>query len=86
MFEQDNKWPNTPAFIFAIDVSYNSVRSGMVELLCRNLIKIIDNLPKDTHETVTSVKVGFLTYSNVIHFYNLNVSLMLKCLASLTFK
>jgi len=72
---KDNKWPNAPAFIFAIDVSYNSVKSGMVELLCRNLLELIENLPKDSHEEASSMKVGFLTYSNVIHFYNLNKSL-----------
>lgn len=72
---KDNKDPLTPAFIFAIDVSYNAVKSGMVELLCGQLTELIDKLPRDIGQEESKVRVGFLTYSNVIHFYNLNPSL-----------
>ena len=44
---QDNKLPKPPAFIFMIDVSYNSVKSGLVQLLCERLKEdILVNLPK----------------------------------------
>jgi len=38
--------PKQPAFIFMLDVSYNSVRSGLVELFCKNIVEILRDLPK----------------------------------------
>nr|CAB3265936.1 protein transport protein Sec24C [Phallusia mammillata] len=72
---RDDKFPPPPAFIFAIDVSYNAIKSGYVELLCRQLQSLLDTLPREEDQTQSSVKVGFFTYSNVLHFYNLNSSL-----------
>jgi len=44
---QDNKLPNPPAYIFMIDVSYMSVRSGLVNLLCTRLKEdILQHLPR----------------------------------------
>jgi protein transport protein SEC24 len=46
-FFQDEKWPEPPAFIFMIDVSYNSVRSGLVEYICHILKnELLNYLPK----------------------------------------
>jgi len=43
---QDEKLPQTPAFIFMIDVSYNSVRSGLLAYICRILKdNLLDYLP-----------------------------------------
>lgn len=38
--------PNEPAFIFLVDVSYQSINSGLVNLLCENLPYLLENLPK----------------------------------------
>jgi protein transport protein SEC24 len=44
---QDEKWPEPPAFLFMIDVSYNSVRSGLVEYICHILKdELLNYLPK----------------------------------------
>jgi len=44
---QDEKWPEPPAFIFMIDVSFNSVRSGLVDYICHILkTDLLDYLPK----------------------------------------
>ena len=46
-FFQDEKLPEPPAFIFMIDVSYNSIRSGLVEYICRILkTDLLNYLPK----------------------------------------
>lgn len=37
--------------------------------------KIIRNLPVDVGQTKSNMKVGFITYSNIVHFYNLKPSL-----------
>ena len=44
---QNNVLPKQPAFIFMIDVSYNSIKSGLVNLICDRLKdEILVNLPK----------------------------------------
>ena len=48
---QNGMLPKPPAFIFMIDVSYNSVKSGLVHLLCQNLKEnILQYLPKWVQE------------------------------------
>lgn len=44
---KDEKMPEPPAFIFMIDVSYNSVRSGLLEYICHILkTDLLNYLPK----------------------------------------
>lgn len=43
---QNNKLPPPPAFIFLIDVSYNAVKSGMVNIVCQELKTLLDCLPR----------------------------------------
>ncbi|XP_077280362.1 COPII coat complex component secretory 24CD [Temnothorax americanus] len=73
---RDNVFPKSPAIVFIIDVSYNTVKSGLVNLLCTNIKSIIKNLPIDAGQTKSKMKVGFITYNNTVHFYNIN-----SCLA-----
>lgn len=68
--------PKAPAFIFMIDVSYNSVKSGLVNLICERLKEeILVNLPKETGAEESEIRVGFVTYAKEIHFYNVKGSL-----------
>uniref|UniRef100_A0A915D045 Sec23/Sec24 trunk domain-containing protein n=1 Tax=Ditylenchus dipsaci TaxID=166011 RepID=A0A915D045_9BILA len=64
--------PKEPAFIFMVDVSYNAIRNGIVELLCRNLVYLLGSLPRDYGMDKSTVKIGLATYDNVFHFYNLS--------------
>ncbi|XP_011176356.1 protein transport protein Sec24C [Solenopsis invicta] len=73
---RDNVFPKSPAIVFIIDVSYNTVKSGLVNLLCTKMKSIIKNLPIDAGQTKSNMKVGFITYNNTVHFYNIN-----SCLA-----
>jgi protein transport protein SEC24 len=74
--------PQPPAFIFMIDVSVNSVRSGLLHVLCPYLKNVIlPNLPRD-HSNLNNqeagsseIRVGFVTYDKELHFYNLKSSL-----------
>lgn len=43
---QNSVFPKAPAFIFMLDVSYNSVRNGIVQLFCQNIKQLLKNLPK----------------------------------------
>uniref|UniRef100_A0A0B8RP72 Protein transport protein Sec24C-like n=1 Tax=Philothamnus irregularis TaxID=1899461 RepID=A0A0B8RP72_9SAUR len=72
---KNNKYPNPPAFIFMIDVSYNAVRSGLVRLICEELKSLLDYLPREGTTEESAIRVGFVTYNKVLHFYNVKRSL-----------
>ncbi|XP_063163698.1 protein transport protein Sec24C isoform X2 [Candoia aspera] len=72
---KNNKYPSPPAFIFMIDVSYNAVRSGLVRLICEELKTLLDYLPREGTMEESAIRVGFVTYNKVLHFYNVKSSL-----------
>ncbi|XP_026996265.2 protein transport protein Sec24C isoform X2 [Tachysurus fulvidraco] len=72
---KNNKIPQPPAFIFLIDVSYNAVKSGMVRIVCQELKTLLDYLPRETPDVESCIRVGFVTYNKVLHFYNVKASL-----------
>uniref|UniRef100_A0A8C7J2W6 Protein transport protein Sec24C-like n=1 Tax=Oncorhynchus kisutch TaxID=8019 RepID=A0A8C7J2W6_ONCKI len=72
---KNNKLPQPPSFIFFIDVSYNAVKSGMVNIVCQELKTLLDYLPRENPEADSVVRVGFVTYNKVLHFYNVKSSL-----------
>lgn len=43
---KNNLKPKEPAYIFMLDVTYNAIRNGLVEIFCRNIVDILRNLPK----------------------------------------
>lgn len=71
---QNNTFPKPPALIFVIDVSYNNIKSGMVHLMCGEMKNILKLLPKDEGAEKSNMRVGFITYNNTVHFYNIKVS------------
>ncbi|CAL8083625.1 unnamed protein product [Orchesella dallaii] len=65
---RNNVLPKEPAFVFVIDVSYNNVKSGLINLLCSQMKNLIESLPSHT-------PVGFITYNSKVHFYNIDPAL-----------
>lgn len=61
--------------VFVIDVSYNNIKSGLVHLMCSQMKNIIRNLPVDQGQAKSNMKVGFITYNNTVHFYNIKSTL-----------
>ncbi|NXN34968.1 SC24C protein, partial [Rhinoptilus africanus] len=72
---KNNKFPSPPAFIFMIDVSYNAMKSGLVRLICEELKSLLDYLPREGTMEESAIRVGFVTYNKVLHFYNVKSSL-----------
>uniref|UniRef100_A0A672N5W6 SEC24 homolog D, COPII coat complex component n=1 Tax=Sinocyclocheilus grahami TaxID=75366 RepID=A0A672N5W6_SINGR len=72
---KNNKPPNPPAYIFMIDVSYNNIKSGLVKLICEELKTLLDRLPKEEGAEPSPIKVGFVTYNKILHFYNVKSAL-----------
>ncbi|TRY58874.1 hypothetical protein DNTS_027464 [Danionella cerebrum] len=72
---KNNKPPNPPAYIFMIDVSYNNIKSGLVKLICEELKTLLERLPKEEGAESSLIKVGFVTYNKILHFYNVKSAL-----------
>ncbi|XP_044284452.1 protein transport protein Sec24D [Varanus komodoensis] len=72
---RNNKPPQPPAYIFMIDVSYNNIKSGLVKLICEELKTVLDRLPREEQEETSPIRVGFVTYNKVLHFFNVKSSL-----------
>lgn len=70
---RNNQLPKPPAIIFIIDVSYNNIKSGLVNLLCSQIKEIIQHLPVDQGHETSNMRVGFITYNSSVHFYNIKV-------------
>ncbi|XP_056225359.1 protein transport protein Sec24D isoform X2 [Seriola aureovittata] len=72
---KNNKPPNPPAYIFMIDVSYNNIKSGLVKLICDELKTLLEKLPREEGVESSVIKVGFVTYNKILHFYNVKSAL-----------
>ncbi|XP_078576738.1 protein transport protein Sec24C-like isoform X4 [Branchiostoma floridae x Branchiostoma japonicum] len=71
----NNQPPSPPAFIFMIEASYNSVKNGMLPLLAKHLKGLLDTLPREAGQEESSIRVGFVTFNKVLHFYNVKGTL-----------
>eukprot|EP01117_Protostelium_nocturnum_P012070 TRINITY_DN441_c0_g1_i2.p1 TRINITY_DN441_c0_g1~~TRINITY_DN441_c0_g1_i2.p1 ORF type:complete len:875 (-),score=232.15 TRINITY_DN441_c0_g1_i2:40-2664(-) len=70
MEDSESKKPKSPLFLFALDVSFSSVSSGMLHAAINSISTILNaSIMKP------SIRVGFITYDTTIHFYNLHKSL-----------
>lgn len=62
--------PQEPSYFFVIDVSATAVRSGMVHSTAKAIKESLDDLPGQGR-----TKVGFITFDNAVHYYNLSSEL-----------
>ncbi|XP_054846422.1 protein transport protein Sec24D isoform X2 [Eublepharis macularius] len=72
---KNNKPPQPPAYIFMIDVSYSNIKNGLVKLICEELKTVLDRLPREEQEEASTIRVGFVTYNKVLHFFNVKSNL-----------
>ena len=61
------------AYVFAIDVSFTSVMTGVLADVCRSIREMLDKFPREFGPSPSPVRVGFMTYDRTVHFYNLTV-------------
>jgi len=62
--------PQEPSYFFVIDVSATAVRSGMLQSTANGIKASLDSLPGRGR-----TKVGFITFDNAVHYYNLSSEL-----------
>ncbi|KAI8801010.1 Sec23/Sec24 trunk domain-containing protein [Cladochytrium replicatum] len=78
-----NRTPETAAYVFVIDVSWNAVKSGMLAQCVSSLREFLySGRPRRTTTGValpagleSGCKIGFITFDSTVHFYNLKASL-----------
>jgi protein transport protein SEC24 len=74
---KEGKIPGPPAYIFVVDVGYNSVQSGLLSLWATSILSLLENLPKEKEQEKSSIRVGFITYGKAIQFFKLKVWMLL---------
>jgi protein transport protein SEC24 len=62
--------PQEPTYFFVLDVSATAVRCGMLQSAANAIKASLDELPGRGR-----TKVGFITYDNSVHYYNLGSDL-----------
>lgn len=66
--------PPTPAsFVFLIDVSWNAIQSGMLQVATQTIKEMLDLFPMQDDQACSPCRVAIVTYDRSVHFYNLNV-------------
>lgn len=70
--------PSVPSYMFVIEVSHNSVKSGVISRVTQAVRELLDFFPRDPDnpEEPSPVKIGFVTYDQSVHFYNLRKGLV----------
>jgi len=63
--------PQPVVIMFVMDVSFQSIQSGMIATAARTILSTLDSIPNYDNRT----KIGFITYDSTLHFYNLNSNL-----------
>jgi protein transport protein SEC24 len=63
-----SRTPQPACFFFVIEVTKNTVESGMVACIADAILASLDSLGKRT-------QIGFITYDDSVHFYNLSKEL-----------
>eukprot|EP01134_Creolimax_fragrantissima_P005944 CFRG5944T1 len=70
-----NRKPVAAQYIFAIDVSYAAVQSGMVSAATWTIKNMLDHFPKPVGAEKSPIKCGIVTYDKSVHFYDLRAGL-----------
>ena len=71
--QKQEYWARPPAplsHVFAIDVSWNAIKSGMLTKCVETIIDILYNSPNSIPR---GGKIGIITFDKDVHFYNLQV-------------
>lgn len=67
-----NRPPMNPTYLFVFDVSKSAVDTGYLSIVTASILKAIEN---DTLPGGDRVYVGFLTFDDKVHYYNLKSTL-----------
>ncbi|ELU09049.1 hypothetical protein CAPTEDRAFT_176588 [Capitella teleta] len=58
--------PQPAVYLYVLDVSFNAVNTGYLQVFCQTLLEELERIPGDGR-----TQIGFLTFDRCLHFYNL---------------
>ncbi|XP_050390937.1 protein transport protein Sec24A isoform X2 [Patella vulgata] len=58
--------PQPAVYLYLLDVSFNAIETGYLNLFCQTLLEEIDKIPGDSR-----TQIGFLAYDRSLYFFNL---------------
>ncbi|CRH00749.1 protein transport protein Sec24A, putative [Plasmodium relictum] len=69
--------PQPPVYLFLIDVTVTSVNSGLLDVICNTIKKLLpkNNDINNKKSFDSRTLIGIITFDSTIHFYNLNSNL-----------
>ncbi|SCP04894.1 protein transport protein Sec24A, putative [Plasmodium ovale] len=69
--------PQPPVYLFLIDVTVTSVNSGLLDVVCTTIKKLLpkNNDLNNKKSFDSRTLIGIMTFDSTIHFYNLNSNL-----------
>ncbi|CAH1794179.1 unnamed protein product, partial [Owenia fusiformis] len=56
--------PQPAVYLYLLDVSFNAVETGYLQIFCQTLLDEIDRIPGDSR-----TQIGFITYDSSLHYY-----------------
>ncbi|CAH3193392.1 unnamed protein product, partial [Porites evermanni] len=62
--------PQPAVFLFVLDVSFNALETGYLNMFCKLLKDNLDKMPGDLR-----TQIGFITFNSTVHFYSLKSKL-----------
>lgn len=58
--------PQPAIYMYLLDVSFNAIETGYLQVFCQTLMEELERIPGDSR-----LQIGFITYDSSLHFYNL---------------
>lgn len=62
--------PQPAVYLYLLDVSFNAIETGYLEMFCETLSDVLDRIPGDSR-----TQIGFIAYDSCVHFFNLDSGL-----------
>ncbi|ESO87063.1 hypothetical protein LOTGIDRAFT_210457 [Lottia gigantea] len=62
--------PQPAVYLYLLDVSFNAISTGYLNLFCQTLLDELDKIPGDSR-----TQIGFLCYDRSLYFFNLSEGL-----------
>eukprot|EP00052_Salpingoeca_macrocollata_P001715 m.27111 g.27111 ORF g.27111 m.27111 type:complete len:849 (-) comp11617_c0_seq1:48-2594(-) len=72
---KNQKAPKAPVWVFVVDVSYNSVQSGLLGSVSQAIRELLDSFPLLFENEPSPAKISIITFDSAVHFYNLSPTL-----------
>jgi protein transport protein SEC24 len=70
-----SKKPAPISHVFAIDVSFSAIKSGLTSTVCEALRRSLFDIEPHSSLLPENARIGIMTFDHSVHFYNIHVSI-----------